>query len=82
MKKFKVGDKVAVPVCVVFPNKKGARSRCGYDIGTVVSTGKNKKTGLPAVKVSIPVGESVWAKRLTNEPELKKWALARDCDKV
>lgn len=82
MAKFTVGDRVAAPICVIFPEKTGARSRYGYDIGTVVATGKNKKTGKPAVKVNITVSDSVWAKHITKENELEKWCLAADCDKV
>lgn len=82
MSKFKVGDKVAAPVCTIFPNKKLTRSKCGYDIGRVIATGRNKRTGNPAVKVSIPVPESVWAKRITDDPVLEKWVLSADCDKM
>lgn len=82
MTQFSLGDRVAAPVCVVFPNRKAARSRYGYDIGVVTATGKNKKTGKPAVKVCIQTSESVWAKRTTGEPQLEKWCLAADCDKV
>lgn len=82
MVRFRVGDRVAAPVCVIFPERKGARSRCGYDIGVVVATGKSKKTGKPAVKVCIQTSESVWAKRMTKEPQLEKWCLAAACDKV
>lgn len=79
---IKTGDKVAAPVCVTNPERKYARSRYGYDIGTVIATGKNKKTGKPAVKVRIPVSESTWAKRVTQEEYLEKWCLAADCDKI
>lgn len=82
MERFKKGDRVAAPVCVVFPNRRGARSRFGYDIGTVVAVGKNKKTGKPAVKVRVLVSESIWAKRISNDPEFEKWCLAADCDRV
>lgn len=79
---FKIGDRVAAPVCVINPERKYARSKCGYDVGTVIATGRNKRTGKPAVKVRIPVSESVWAKSLTTEPFLEKWCLAADCDKI
>lgn len=82
MPRFSVGDKVAAPVCIIFPEKTGTRSRYGYDIGVVVATGKNKKTGKPAIKVSIPVSDSVWAKKITEDSELQRWCLASDCDKV
>ena len=79
---IKIGDKVAAPVCVTNPERKYARSRYGYDIGTVIATGKNKKTGKPAAKVRIPVSGSIWAKRVTQEEYLEKWCLAADCDKI
>lgn len=82
MNRFNIGDRVAAPVGVIFPDRVGSRSRCGYDVGKVIALGKNKKTGKPAVKVSIPVADSVWAKRVTSEPFLEKWCLAADCDKV
>lgn len=81
MARFKVGDKVAAPVCDVFPWKKKTRSRCGYDIGTVVATGKNKKTGMPAIKVSIPTKNSIWLKK-TKKETVEKWVLCEDCDRV
>lgn len=79
---IKKGDRVAAPVVVLFPERKPARSRYGYDIGTVIALGKNKRTGAPAVKVSIKTDGSVWAYRLTKEPVLEKWCLAADCDKI
>lgn len=79
---FKKGDKVAAPVLLTNPERKYTRSRYGYDIGTVIATGTNKKTGKLAVKVRIPVSDSVWAKRITQEDFLEKWCLAADCDKV
>ena len=78
----KIGDKVAAPVVLLFPERKTARSRYGYDIGTVIATGRNKGTGKPAVKVKIPVPDSVHLKRFTDLPFLEKWCLAEDCDKV
>lgn len=82
MAKFKVGELAAVPMALLFPDRTGARSRYGYDIGVVTATGRNKKTGKPAIKVRIPVSESVWAKKQTNEAELEKWFFAADCDKM
>lgn len=82
MNKFNKGDRIAAPVVVIFPDRVGSRSRCGYDIGEVIALGKNKRTGKPAVKVRIPVADSIWAKRVTSEPFLEKWCLAADCDKV
>ena len=82
MSDFKIGDRVSAPVCVIFPEKKGTRSKYGYDIGRVIATGRNKRTGKPAIKVSIPVPDSVWAKRITNEPVLERWCFASDCDKI
>lgn len=79
---FKVGDKVGVPTVKLFPQQKQARSKYGYDIGEVIALGRGKKTGLPAIKVRVPTGDSVWAKRITKEPFLDKWALANDCDPV
>lgn len=82
MIEFRIGDKVAAPVCVTNPDRKGARSRCGYDIGSVIATGKNKKSGKPAVKVRFTTADSVWAKRVTAEPFLEKWCLSADIDKI
>lgn len=79
---IKIGDKVAAPVVVVFPERRAARSRYGYDIGTVIAVGKNKRTGTPAVKVRIPVADSVHCKKLTEEPFFEKWVFMADCDKV
>lgn len=80
--KFKVNDIVAAPVCVTNPDKKPARSRYSYDLAKVIATGRNKKSGKPALKVRFTTADSVWAKRITNEPFLEKWVLAKDCDKV
>lgn len=80
--KFKVNDIVAAPVCVTNPDRKPARSRFGYDLAKVIATGRNKKSGKPALKVRFTTADSVWAKRITNEPFLEKWVLAKDCDKV
>lgn len=83
MNPFKIGAKVAVPICKIFPEKKGnPRSTHGYDIGTVIAKGKNKKNGKPAVKVSIDTSGSVWAKKITKEPVLEKWALCEHCDQI
>lgn len=82
MTEFKIGDKVAAPVCVTNPERRVARSRCSYDLGTVIATGRNKKSGKPAIKVRIPTLDSIWAKRITSEPFLEKWCLAEDCDKI
>lgn len=82
MTKFSIGDKVAAPVCVTVPERKSARSRYSYDIGEVVATGKNKKSGKPAIKVRFPTADSIWVKRVTKEPFLEKWCLTKDCDKV
>lgn len=82
MIEFRIGDKVAAPVCVTNPDRKVARSRCGYDIGTVIAIGKNKKSGKPAVKVRFTTADSVWVKQVTNEPFLEKWCLSADADKI
>ena len=79
---IKKGDRVAAPVVVLFPERKPARSRYGYDIGTVIALGRNKRTGAPAVKVRVELPGSVWAYRLTKEPVLEKWCLAADCDRI
>ncbi len=79
---LKIGDTVAAPVCKVFPQRKQSRSKYGYDIGKVIATGTNKKSGKPAVKVQFTVNGSVWAYRVTTEPTLEKWCLTADCDKV
>lgn len=82
MAQFKSGDKVAAPVVLNFPERKYARSRYGYDIGTVVATGQNKKSGKPAIKVKFTTGETQWVKKITKEPMFEKWCLAADCDKI
>ena len=82
MIEFRIGDRVAAPVCVTNPDRNGARSRCGYDIGTVIATGKNKKSGKPAVKVRFTTTDSVWVKRITTEPFFEKWCLYADIDKI
>lgn len=80
--KFKVGDTVAAPVCTINPEKKIARVRYGYDLAKVIATGRNKKSGKPALKVRFPTADSIWVKRVTKEPFLEKWCLAQDCDKI
>lgn len=80
--RFKIGDQVAAPVCVTNPEKKIARVRYGYDLGNVIATGRNKKSGKPAIKVRFPTADSIWVKRVTKEPFLEKWCLAQDCDKI
>ncbi len=80
--KFKVGDTVAAPVCVTNPEKKIARVRYGYDLAKVIATGRNKKSGKPALKVRFTTADSIWVKRVTTEPFLEKWVLAKDCDKI
>lgn len=82
MIEFRIVDNVAAPVCVTNPDRKWARSRCGYDIGTVIATGKNKKSGEPAVKVRFTTADSVWVKRITTEPFFEKWCLSADIDKI
>lgn len=82
MSLFKKRDRVAAPVCVIFKDKKGSRSRCGYDIGEVIAIGHSKKTGKPGIKVRISTLNSVWAKRVTTEPFIEKWVPACDCDQI
>lgn len=82
MIEFRIGDRVAAPVCVTNPDRKLARSRCGYDIGIVIATGKNKKSGKPAIKVRFTTADSVWVKRITTEPFFEKWCLSADIDKI
>ena len=80
--KFKVGDTVAAPVCTINPEKKIARVRYGYDLAKVIATGRNKKSGKPALKVRFTTADSIWVKRVTTELFLEKWVLAKDCDKI
>ena len=80
--KFKVGDTVAAPVCTTNPEKKIARVRYGYDLAKVIATGRNKKSGKPALKVRFTTVDSIWVKRVTTESFLEKWVLAKDCDKI
>lgn len=79
---FSVGDKVGVPILKLFPGRAHTRSVYGYDVGEIIATGRNKKTGLPAIKVRVQTSSSTWAKKVTEEPILEKWALCSDCDKM
>lgn len=82
MQNFRVGGRVAAPVFESHPERKAVRSRYSYDIGTVVATGKHKKTGKPAVKVQFIASECIWIKRITKSPIFEKWFLAEDCDRI
>lgn len=79
---MKIGDKVAAPVCVLHPKRNPTRSKYGYDIGTIVAMGRNKKTGEPAVKVRFVTLGSIWVSKITKESSYEKWCFMKDVDMI